>query len=525
MTWLRGGSGRRGTGTPWSFLHSEYPAAASTLDQLLAHRALSDVDVARIGRLLTHAQADPARISAAAAEVMTAGAAAGLHRSAQHDLPGERLAQHNLEYGQVRLGRVVPTAAGGFGATRDFGIDRDVLRTSLLVVGPPGSGKTRSFGLPVVEHLVLTALTNQASVLVVDPKGDDFAYAGWFDVTLDPLAPTAGLSLYGGSPAPEVAADRLASALLPPTTSDDVAYFMDASRNALYACLAPFRLAFDRWPTVRELLALLRVEQGTVDKVRAALKGRDSGESRRLLASRAAQRDARLDPAASMIERLGLLDRPRLVQLLDHQQPRFEMAQLNSPVRVRVALPESEYPDASRILARLLVSQFVQLTSAANTNRSIFKGLVIDEAGRFVDDYVARGVQKLRSNNAGLVLIAQTLSDFPGHVRGTVLGSVGCKAVFGGVDPADAAVFSRWFGDHWVDEVTHGQQRSYSHSESRQGEQEGYRLGDSVSTRRVERPRWSVSEIVSGLPAGHCVVALSRSTGERSPPFLVDLRG
>src|SRR5690606_11714022 len=226
-----------------------------------------------------------------------------------------------------------------------------------------------------------------------------------------------GFDMFGGSPAADIAADRLASALLPPNVSDDKAYFVDASRNALYACLAPFREAFGRFPTVPELHALLRADQAAMDKVKSALKGSQGRSLRALLDTRRAQARARVDPAAGLVERFGLLDRPAWRRLFDLPRPRFAMRDINRPLRGRVALPEAEYPDGSMILARLVVSQFVQVVSSADSNRSIYKGLVIDEAGRYVDDYVARGVQRVRSHNAGLVLLTQSLSDFRADVR------------------------------------------------------------------------------------------------------------
>jgi hypothetical protein len=202
------------------------------------------------------------------------------------------------------------------------------------------------------------------------------------------------------------------------------------------------------------------------------------------------------------------------------------MRDLNRPVRVRVALPEAEYPDASRILARLVVSQFVQITSSSETDRSIFKALVIDEAGRFVDDYVARGVQKLRSNNAGLVLLSQTMSDFPIEVRSTIFGSTGCKAVFGGIDPQDADIFSRWFGDQYVNETTINRSATtgtqYNQFGMPGGSSQSQTSGFSV--RRIERARWTVSDIITGVPAGHALVSLARSNGARVGPVLVNLR-
>ncbi|WP_157996164.1 TraM recognition domain-containing protein [Kribbella sp. VKM Ac-2569] len=486
----------------------------------------SDVDQARIVHALARLSGSSHDLQNLTAALEQEGSAALVHPSLQRNLPGERFARHNLLAGQVRLGQVVPDHRSDFELSGDFGIDLDVLRTSLLVIGPPGSGKTRGIATPIVEHLSLAALTGKASMVVVDPKSTDFAYDGWFDVTIDPLNPTCGFSLFGGSRTADIAADRLASALLPPRVSDDKAYFIDASKNALYACLAPFEAAYQRWPTVPELLGLLRADDASMDRVKQRLEGADGQEMKSLLDSRKAQVQRTDDPAAGLVERFALLDRPALRKLLDHPGPTFQMRDLNRPVRVRVALPEAEYPDASRILARLVVSQFVQITSSSETDRSIFKSLVIDEAGRFVDDYVARGVQKLRSNNAGLVLLSQTMSDFPAEVRPTIFGSTGCKAVFGGIDPQDAEIFSRWFGDQYVSQTTINRSATSGAQFNQFGRPGGTSQSETTgfSVQRIERARWTVSDIITGVPAGQALISLARSNGVRVGPVLVNLR-
>ncbi|WP_157630357.1 type IV secretory system conjugative DNA transfer family protein [Kribbella catacumbae] len=496
------------------------------MDELAASADFNDVDRARLTNAIRGRAAEPAELERLAQTIERDRSAALVHPSQQRNLPGQRFARHNLLAGQVRLGEVVPDHRGDFEITGDFGIDLDVLRTSLLVIGPPGSGKTRGLATPIVEHLSLAALTGKASMVVVDPKAMDFAYDGWFDVTIDPLSPSCGFSLFGGSRTADVAADRLASALLPPQVSDDKAYFIDASKNALYACLAPFEAAYERWPTVPELLGLLRAEQSSIDRVKERLKGPGSKDMKALLDTRKSQSLRTADPAASLVERFALLDRPALRRLFDHQGPTFQMRDLNRPVRVRVALPEAEYPDASRILARLVVSQFVQITSSAETDRSIFKSLVIDEAGRFVDDYVARGVQKLRSNNAGLVLLSQTMSDFPIEVRATIFGSTGCKAVFGGIDPLDADIFSKWFGDQYINETTISRSAQSGTQYNQYGRPDGRSHSETTgySVRRVERARWTVSDIITGVPTGHVLISLARSNGARVGPVLVNLR-
>jgi hypothetical protein len=511
---------------PWESIRTAHPRLAAQLDDLAASADFNDVDRARLTNAIRGQVTNPPGLERLAQAIERNRSAALVHPSQQRNLPGQRFARHNLLAGQVRLGEVVPDHRGDFEITGDFGIDLDVLRTSLLVIGPPGSGKTRGIATPIVEHLSLAALAGKASMVVVDPKGTDFAYDGWFDVTIDPLNPTCGFSLFGGSRTADVAADRLASALLPPAVSDDKAYFIDASKNALYACLAPFEAAYERWPTVPELLGLLRAEQSSIDRVKERLKGPGAKEMKALLDTRKNQTLRTADPAASLVERFALLDRPALRRLLDHPGPTFQMRDLNRPVRVRVSLPEAEYPDASRILARLVVSQFVQITSSSETDRSIFKALVIDEAGRFVDDYVARGVQKLRSNNAGLVLLSQTMSDFPIEVRATVFGSTGCKAVFGGIDPQDADVFSRWFGDQYVNETTISRSAQSGTQYNQRGMPDGRSNSQTsgYSIRRVERARWTVSDIITGVPAGHALISLARSNGTRVGPVLVNLR-
>lgn len=495
-----------------------------------------DVDRARLIHCTGLALANDSYLMQWRAELQSSGAGAEVHPSGLRDLP-ERRAAHDLLRGSVRLGAVVsdrrnnPVTASG-----DFGVSLDSLRTSMLVVAPPGSGKTYSVARPIVEALSLAALAQKASVIVLDVKGDDFDFPDWFDLTINPLnqeGSSVGLSLFGGATESDEAADRLSSALLPTNVSGDKAYFMDASRNALYAALAPFKAAKQRWPRIDELLGMLTGRQAVTDGVRASInKAKSSGrhskdETNELLALldlRAQQLKARTDPAASLVERLSLLNRPMLKRLFDAPVV-FSMTSINKPVRVRIVLPEAQFPDASRIIARLVVSQFSQVCMSPCVNRTVFKGLVIEEAGRYIDDYVARSIQRVRSNNAGLVLLTQSLGDFPIDLKRTIVGSVGCKAVFGGIDPEDASVFSEMFGeDTYVEpSFTTGRSESSMLQFERQPPERVTR-SNSMTLRPVTRARWSSSDLMTGLPQGRMVISLASSRGERVGPILVDTR-
>ena len=267
-----------------------FPDAASRLDADARSGDLTDVDYVRVARVVRQATSsgDERRLAVVAAAIEHAGSEAWIHPSGQRDLPA-RLGEHDLVTGQVRLGLAANSAKNpDTHAGLTFALDAEVLRTSLLVIGPPGSGKSRGFARPIIELLGLQTLTNMASVVVIDPHGE-YALPGFFDVDIDPLDPEArwGFDLYGGATNPGEAADRLAGALLPAGTDPEIDA---ASHNALDAVLQEYQDSEKRYPTLRELIYTL-VDRGP----------------------------------SLLLERLKLLDRPALVELFDGEHPRFSM--------------------------------------------------------------------------------------------------------------------------------------------------------------------------------------------------------
>jgi hypothetical protein len=141
-----------------------------------------------------------------------------------------------------------------------------------------------------------------------------------------------------------------------------------------------------------------------------------------------------------------------------------------------------------------------------------------------------------------MVLLTQSLGDFPPELLRTVFGSVGCKAVFAGVNPDDAQYFADSFGKYWVEELTTGSNLGRSETSSRteesttwgpsgpsitrhgQSDMHGISRSLSASARQVERYVWAPHEIINDVPPGHALVSLALPNGQRVPVTIVNLR-
>lgn len=499
---------------------------------------MNDVDYARVRHAWRSVQADPMRLTAFTEAVRRQASAACVHPSGDRDLP-VRSARHDLFSGQVRLGAVDdgernPYPRRGSGLALDPGL----LGTSLLAVGPPGAGKTRHLVRPVVESLALQALAGQAAVIAVAAAGTQLGPDEAYDIVIklgDP-ASVHDLDLYGGITDPDEAAAMLAEAL----TGDLPEVDSRRATTALAQLLGPYQAAHGRFPSVPDLRELLDGEPAAAAALREALDAGGHFGLRRELDARARQAGTPGDPGAVLADRVAVLDRPAFAGFFqvsgadsftgDWARP-FSLRALEHPVRVRIDLPERAHAEASRVLARLVLAQFTA-SASARADRSLFACLVLDDASRTVTADSVRSVQRLRSAHAGAVLTLRSLSDVPEELQTALLGAVGCRMAFSGVTTWEGRSFAEAWGTEWVETRDVTQRTVFADQPLTRAIHSFRKLvtgkavtTDAVTVRKVERERWSASDLAHSVPAGHAVLSLTTVSGEHAPPLLVNLRG
>ncbi|MFJ8790240.1 ATP-binding protein [Streptomyces sp. NPDC102462] len=496
---------------------------------------MRDVDLARIARAWQGVHSGRHSLAAFSAAVVKHGAAACPHPSGARDLPG-RQARHDLVTGQVRLGTTAddprnPYQYRGSG----LALGPELLGTSLLAVGPAGAGKTGGIVRPLAESLCLHALAGRACVVVVGAAGAGLGPADAYDVVVRIAHPDSvyDLDLYGGTTDPDEAAAILAEALVGDLADPHPGSDSRRSTTVLAQLLGPFRAVHGRFPSVPELRRLLDGTPGPLAALRKAVQETGQESLLRELDARERQLGHPGDVGAVLADRIALLDRPAFAGFFDtsgRSRP-FSLKALDHPVRVRIDLPERGHADASRILARLVLAQFTA-SVAVREDRSLFACLVLDDATGVVTPEAVRGIQRLRSGNAGAVLTLRTLDDVPRPLRGPLLGSVGCRMALSGLTPWDGQGFAEVWGKEWTEARDVTDRQIIAETPAGKALHMVRRVitgkaptARAVTVRQVERERWSASELAHALPPGHAVLSLTTVRGEHAPPLLVDLRG
>ncbi|MEU6240430.1 ATP-binding protein [Streptomyces sp. NPDC047024] len=496
---------------------------------------MRDVDHARIGRAWQGVRSGLHNLAAFTASVVKDGAAACPHPSGDRDLPA-RQARHDLLTGQVRVGTTADDPRNPYryrGAGLALG--PELLGTSLVAVGPAGSGKTGSLIRPLAESMCLQALAGRAAVVVVGAAGAGLGPAEAYDVVIRIGHPDSAydLDLYGGTTDPDEAAAILAEALVGDLADPHPGSDSRRSTTVLAQLLGPFRAVHGRFPSVPELRGLLDGAPGPLAALRKALTETGHASLMRELDARERQLAHPGDVGAVLADRIALLDRPAFASFFDTsgQSRPFSLKALDHPVRVRVDLPQRGHADASRILARLVLAQFTASVTARE-DRSLFACLLLDDAGGVVTPEAVRGIQRLRSANAGAVLTLRTLDDVPRPLRGPLLGATGCRMALSGLTPWDGQDFAEVWGKEWIETRDVTDRQIIAETPAGKAVHMLRRVitgkaptARAVTVRQVERERWSASELAHAVPPGHAVLSLTTVRGEHAPPLLVDLRG
>ncbi|MET8947892.1 ATP-binding protein [Streptomyces sp. NPDC004542] len=496
---------------------------------------MRDVDHARISRAWQGVHSGRHSLATFRDAVVKHGAAACPHPSGARDLP-TRLARHDLVTGQVRLGTTADDPRNPYhyrGAGLALG--PDLLGTSLLAVGPAGSGKTGGIVRPLAESLCLHALAGRASVVVVGAAGAGIGPADAYDVVVRIAHPDSvyDLDLYGGTTDPDEAAAVLAEALVGDLADPHPGSDSRRSTTVLAQLLGPFRAVHDRFPSVPELRQLLDGAPGALAALRKALHDTGHDSLIRELDARERQMAHPGDVGTVLADRLALLDRPAFAGFFDTsgQSRPFSLKALDHPVRVRIDLPERGHADASRILARLVLAQFTA-SVVVREDRSLFACLLLDDATGVVTPEAVRGIQRLRSVNAGVVVTLRTLDDVPRPLRGPLLGATGCRMALSGLTPWDGQDFAEVWGKEWTETRDVTDRQIIAETPAGKAVHVLRRVitgkaptARAVTVRQVERERWSASELAHAVPPGHAVLSLTTVKGEHAPPLLVDLRG
>ncbi|WP_329472346.1 ATP-binding protein [Streptomyces sp. NBC_01723] len=496
---------------------------------------MRDVDHARIARAWQGVQRGRHSLATFTGAVLGAGAGACPHPSGDRDLPARR-ARHDLLTGQVRIGTAADDARNPY-AYRGAGLalGPDLLGTSLLAVGPAGSGKTDSVVRPLTESLCLHALAGRAAVVVVGAAGADLGPADAYDVVVRIGHPDSvyDLDLYGGTTDPDEAAVVLAEALVGDLADPHPGSDTRRSTTVLAQLLGPFRAVHGRFPGVPELRQLLDGTPGPLAELRQGLRAAGQESLLRELDARERQMGHPGDVGGVLADRVALLDRPAFAPFFDTsgQSRPFSLKSLDHPVRVRIDLPQRGHADASRMLARLVLAQFTASVSVRE-DRSLFACLVLDDASGVVTPEAVRGVQRLRSAGAGAVLTLRTLDDVPRPLRGPLLGAIGCRMALSGLTPWDGQDFAEVWGKEWTEARDVTDRQIIAETPAGKAAHMVRRVitgkaptARAVTVRQVERERWSASELAHAVPAGHAVLSLTTVKGEHAPPLLVDLRG
>ena len=304
----------------------------------------------------------------------------------------------------------------------DVALARALLGTSLLAVGPSGSGKTRRLVRPVVESMCLQALAghrprSSPSGRPAPTSGPDEA----FDVVVKIGRPDAecDLDLYGGTTDPDEAAGILAEALVGDLVSSCRAATAGAPRPRSPSCWAPSGRPATASPPWRSCASCWTARRRRSPPCAPRWRTPAEHALLRELDARARQAERAGDVGVLLADRIALLDRPAFAGFFDPTgghpaglaaRPGSPAAGPHRPARARprrgLTDPRAAGPGPVHRLRRR-PQPTVRCSPAWcwTTPRTTITAEAL------------RGLQRLRSANAGAVLTLRSLDDVPEALR------------------------------------------------------------------------------------------------------------
>lgn len=420
-----------------------------------------------------------------------------------------------------------------------------ILNYNTVVIAPTGSGKTTNF----VEPVTANCLRSETAAWVFDPKGDGLnrqLFHAHFSLMADEREYTIRYCVLNPDLPFGVAADKCAEQIIKSVNqesgnSNASKYFITNAVQALSAILRAHHLLFGHWPNnfkqVDNYLAADNDLQTEIQRLWLIVADKSRDELSKERAKEAAE-DLQANVAAlkkgSGADFLGSLRQAIKpfagVEYRDYFtfNPEYGYTAkelLEKRIVVRFAL-NADQGDTGRQAGRLFITQYKDAVLSPQMSKEYLKLIVIDEAHNLICDALRSGIPQSRSNNAGFVLIFQSMKQVDDDAAETVIfGSCRIKIFMPGLTDVDRKRASEYLGKAYLPILNRS--TSTSHNTNSGSSFGGQRVGGGTSRSintsqsvRYDRALLWDSDEIGGMP-GYCGIysLYNPATGDNETIF------